>query len=419
MTGFAKWLIAASLASTCASAQLRQIDRTKLPQTPETQQAYDDLLPVEQYARTYEAKWRFPVPKAALASKLSKDVGVLERQQQVFPTNTELQILTGLVAHFAYNLEDDQAFQVAMRLLQEQAKDDWRAKWFLGIHMCQSRRTVEGMQELLAVEASNAKPPSAFWQDYANCASVTNMPVHAVRAYDLAHAVPDGTTVDPQLEQIARNHVKAGDLTASYKAEQVVYAEKRENFVRFTNTICGESFDLPSTAPVKFSEAARGSCSATIETPQYSSKHGKASGTVLVLTQAPRNGESLESFSERLLKDARYSNRTPIEGLPCPGKHCLSYEIKTNQMYGAEGGAHLLAVFFQSDEPKYSGLLFESPQPLPKADRNSFFRPNDYVARYPGMLYTFLALDANESIYPNALKDFTAVVNSLTVDTAP
>jgi hypothetical protein len=46
-----------------ALSQISQIDRSKLPQDGAVQNAYSDLLPIDQFARTYEAKWRFPVPK--------------------------------------------------------------------------------------------------------------------------------------------------------------------------------------------------------------------------------------------------------------------------------------------------------------------------------------------------------------------
>src|SRR5260370_40095200 len=107
-----------------------------------------------------------------------------------------------------------------MKFLQAQANEDFRAAWFLGIHQCQSNNPVGGMQQLLRVETSSTSLPGAFWQDYANCAGVANMPVHAVRAYDNARKIPDGLPVDDQLESIARNRTNKSDPIASYPAKQ-------------------------------------------------------------------------------------------------------------------------------------------------------------------------------------------------------
>ncbi len=52
-----------------ACAQLKQIDRSKLPQDEAVQQVYADLLPIDQFARTYEQTWQFPVPKLEVASR--------------------------------------------------------------------------------------------------------------------------------------------------------------------------------------------------------------------------------------------------------------------------------------------------------------------------------------------------------------
>jgi hypothetical protein len=50
-----------------AHSQINQIDPSKLPQDAPVQSAYQSLLPIEQYARTYESTWRFPISKSDMA----------------------------------------------------------------------------------------------------------------------------------------------------------------------------------------------------------------------------------------------------------------------------------------------------------------------------------------------------------------
>ncbi len=112
------------------------------------------------------------------------------------------QLFTGLVAHLAYNLDIEEAYDPAMKLLQSLADEDFRAAWFLGIHQCQSNNAVGGMQQLLRVETSSTSLPGAFWQDYANCASVTFMP-----ATPSAHMTsPMRPTVDQSTLSLNKSH---------------------------------------------------------------------------------------------------------------------------------------------------------------------------------------------------------------------
>jgi hypothetical protein len=313
-----------------ALSQVNQIDRSKLPQDSAVQSAYSDLLPIDQFARTYEAKWRFPVPKEQVASRFLLALHTLENAQKQAPANKELQIFTGLVAHLAYNLDIEEAYDPAMKLLQAQASEDLRAAWFLGIHQCQSNNPVGGMQQLLGVETSSTSLPGAFWQDYANCAGVTSMPVHAIRAYDNSKNAADGTRNDAQLEQIARNRLKQGDPSASYPAKQAWYAQKEGDRVRFTSNICGESFTTKGSVPVNINDVSKGSCVVTITSEKYPTRDGSATATLLVLTQIPHEDESLEAYSQRMLKDARYAGKTPLTGFPCPVPACLAFEIITD-----------------------------------------------------------------------------------------
>jgi hypothetical protein len=146
------------------------------------------------------------------------------------------------------------------------------------------------------------------------------------------------------------------------------------------------------------------------------------------VTQTPKPGESLEAFAQRVLeafahsksKDLRDADKTPLPGIQCPVATCLSFEVATNKLYKSEGGAHLLAVFFQSEQPAYPGLRFETPQPLPKASNPSgesaFPRPRETLQRFHGTLYTLVTLDANHDIYPRARADFDDLLKSLVVD---
>jgi hypothetical protein len=71
------------------------------------------------------------------------------------------------------------------------------------------------------------------------------MPAHAVRAYDKADELNNGVLFDPQLEQIARNHIKQTSLSATYAAKEAWAASQAGPTVQFVSTLCGELFHTP------------------------------------------------------------------------------------------------------------------------------------------------------------------------------
>lgn len=417
------------LCATSAFAQISQIDRTKLPQNKQVQQAYTDLLPIDQYARTTTTNWRFPVPKEQVAESFQAAMNTLERQQEIAPDNRELQIFAGLVAHLAYNLEIEEGDGLALDLLEARANDDLRASWFLGIHQCQSNAPIAGMQRLLQIETSNTPVPRAFWEDYATCATITNMPIHAVRAYDKAQKDTNGPPVDEKLEQIARRKIKPSDLSTTYPSRQAWYQEKTPGHIRVTSTLCGESFSIRQTFHLNIHDVAYGTCLISIDTDQYPSRYGPSSASMLIGTQVAKPTETLDAFAHRILagfsqgmvKDPSHANQTPLTGVQCPVATCLTFEVISDNLYKTEGGAHLLAVFFQSDMPAIPGLLFETPQQIPKVPnfqlQPGLFRPEDVIQRFDGTLYTFVTLDANQDIYTRSRTDFADLLKSFVVDT--
>ena len=411
----------ACLCAPLAHPQVSQIDKSKLPQNPAVQQAYSDLLVIDQYARTFETTWPYPVPKADVTARFSRALRTLDNAQQRDPDNKELELLTGLVAHLSYNLGDGDASDLALGLLKSQAREDFRAAWFLGMHQCQSNDPVAGMEQLLHVETTTASVPPSFWQDYADCAGIAGMPVHAIRAYDKIRNTPGAPPIDPQVEQLARNKIKPSDATASYSPKQAWHEERIAGGNRVTSNICGESFVTLPSYQLKIGDVRNGVCIVTADTELYPSRYGPSSASLLVMTKAAKPGETLEAFSQQILKDPLYAGKTPASGVQCPVPTCLAYEVVTDKLYKPEGGAHLLVVFFASEQPAYPGFRFETPQPLPKDSTTSslpsFAQSEQIPQRFNGTLYTFVSLDANRDIFPRSRADLDQILKSFVVDT--
>jgi hypothetical protein len=147
------WVLACiSAFSRTVCAQLSEIDPAKLPHDAAVQSAYVQLLPIEHYGQSWTNDWKYDVPKKVVVDQFTTALSQLVTASERSPDNHELQLLTGLVAHFAYNLDVDSSWATAVNSLQKAAASDpkdYRASWFLGMHQCQATDNGPGMTHLL------------------------------------------------------------------------------------------------------------------------------------------------------------------------------------------------------------------------------------------------------------------------------
>lgn len=406
-------------------SQLREIDTTKLPQSPAVQAAYRSAQQFEPYARTWSLNWNYDTPKAQVQDKLADDLGILSKALQSDPTNHELQLLTGLVAHFAYNVNDEAAFQIAKDNLTKAAtvdSADIRGEWFLGIHQCQALQVVAGMNRLLNVEAKDKNPPADFWYDYITCASTAILPAHTRRAIDRAVAGGESRESYQQLSEIAASRYKTADLTKTISAHDAWADEVLpNNRDLFTSHLCGVSFTVDLKIDMRIPDVVGGICSAGAIPP---AKKGEPSPTFLLMARTPPEGQSLDDFARSYLKDHDVFNddRTKVStasDLPCPVEHCLSLDIVVPGIYFKQGGAHFLILAFERDQPRYDGLTFEKPQGPPTVKPQETpvtFHFNYIFHRIPGKLYYLVLLDSNQQIFANSKPEFDQFLKSVVVE---
>lgn len=77
--------------------------------------------------------WRFPTPKEKVALLLEKSLNELRRAAVAEGSNAELWLLSGLVAHYAYNVDVEGSYELAMKsfdVAKKLAPDDYRSSWF-------------------------------------------------------------------------------------------------------------------------------------------------------------------------------------------------------------------------------------------------------------------------------------------------
>lgn len=403
-------------------ADIAAIHADKLPQETAVLGALDDVKQLEPYSAAWTANWRFEISNAEVATRLGKDLGFLKLAMKKHPDNEELLLLTGLVARYAYNVDVDGSYDVAMDDLDQAEKlaaNDFRASWFRATLECQTMRPASGADKFLSIEASHEwdQLPAAFWDDYMECSSVTDMPAHVLRAASYTEKLHSPESpMRTFLEGTARKRFDAYDPKKNYEPKEAWAAINNGEETVFTSTLCGVRMHARGNWEVNQVGFNNGSCVAYFSTGPYKAITQKLRPSVLLMVQQPKENESLQDYAKKFLKDGEFM---PDPQLHCPVSNCIALKGVQSGMYKADGDGHGRIVVFERDEPAFPGLIFESPSQPPKGDPSKgtqYFRPSQTQQRIPGKLYYLVLLDAAASIEEPAVKDFDFFLENLTVE---
>jgi tetratricopeptide (TPR) repeat protein len=404
--------------ATPAVASLKDIRADKLPQGESVQKAYAEAATVEEFAKTWSANWRYETSKDTVVSQLKESLGKLEEAVRSAPDNPELLLLTGLVAHYAYNVDVEGAYEVAVSSFQKAhilAPDDYRAEWFLGIHQCQANRVKEGMNALSAIESRLAWDhlPPTFWDDYMSCATVANMPAHVLRAGDHLSKLKASPSQDRDfLMEINRKRFQTPDLSATYSSKEVWETKKEDSLWVFNSDMCGFSFSPVGEWKLVRLDVQKGQCVVQIRSGPHHGKAGDVFPNLLVIARQAKPGETLADFMKTFMK---YPSPQSLAVSHCPSDKCLAYEAVIAKAYGPEGNGHAVMTVFKRDAPEFPGLSFEEPAPPEptQTGKVQYFRPNQRMRRLDGTLYYLVMLDTADSVLDDAKRDYDTLLKSL------
>lgn len=393
-----------------------------LPQQTTVLAALDDARQLEPYARSWSATWKYDIPKDQVISRLSKDLGFLKLALKEHGDNLELLLLTGLVAHYAYNMDVPDSYDLTIasfKSAQELAPADVRAPWFRASMLCQTDTPKQGADEFLSIEQSHPweQMPAAFWDDYLECASVTNMPAHVLRASDhLNTLLARPSSLRSFLVGTAQKRFDPFDAKKNYDPKVVWSGVEEGKDVVLTATSCGLRLRVREQWNLERLELANGSCVANFATGPYKATSRDLRPEILVLVKQPENGEDLAAFARRFTKKGTFE---PLVISHCPSDKCISMKGVQSGMYGKDGDGHGRILAFEREQPKFPGLLFESPMEAPKSGGAAgvkYYRPDQTQQRIPGKLYYLVLLDTASSIELSAMRDWDFFLKNLVAE---
>jgi hypothetical protein len=393
-----------------------------LPQENSVLAAYDDAQRFEPYASSWVSDWQYPVSREEVATRLSADLGLLALAAKSNPGNEDLLLLTGLVAHYAYNVDVSGSFDAATRALAQAeslSPSDLRPLWFHASLVCQSGQPAPGFQQFLSLESAHPwdRLPVEFWEDYLDCAMINGMPAHALRAADYLdklHAPPSKER--SYLVQTARSLFAPFDPTRRYPTQDAWSGGKLGADVTFTSTTCGLQIRAHGDWIVNDLALNKGACVAYFGTGPYKAAAGRVEPSILVVAERPHENESLAEFAQSFATKGTFRPFTPSS---CPASTCIGLLGIRPGLYGKQGDDQEQLVVFERDEPQFPGLIFESP--LDGSRETSpggsvVLRADQIPERIPGKIFYLVALDTSSSIEEPAVKDFGFLLANLTVE---
>jgi hypothetical protein len=406
------------------AADLSAIHASALPQETAVLAALDDAMQLEPYSRSFtpDALWKFSLTKEDVVARLGKDLGFLTLAARNHPENGELQLLTGLVARYAYNVDVDNSFDTAMRMYdraEKLAPADLRAPWFRAMLQCQTMHPDAGAKQFLSIEAGQAwdRFPAAFWDDYLECAAITNMPAHALRAASYIEKLHGPESEGrASLVDAEKKRFEAYDAAKKYEPKDVWAGQNTDADTVFTSTLCGVRMRVHGDWEANQMVLSNGTCVAYFSTGSYKAVTRNLRPSVLMMARQPKEDESLLDFAKKFMTGGMF---LPDPALKCPAQDCIAMKGYQQGMYKADGDGHGRLVIFEREQPEFPGLIFESPQGVPQPAAGSgpaFYRPNQLQQRMPGKLYYLVLLDTAASIEEPALKDFDFFLQNLTVE---
>lgn len=404
-----------------ARADAAAIHADKLPRQTAVRAALDDARQLEPYCRRWSSDGQYPVTKDQVAARLTKDLGFLVPALKNHPRNEELALLTGLVAHYAYNLDVPDTHETAMWALGEAEKlapADIRAAWFQAALKCQTLESTEGADAFLAIERGHKwnQLPAAFWMDYVDCATGTNMPEHALRAMGYLKQLNAQEAAQEQpMALIALKRIVPFDPARTYETKEVWKSDDKDD-PALTSTSCGVRLRLRGFWTINQLALQKSTCVALFQTGAYQGTTQQLRPGILLLVKQPEPGQSLEDFARKFMPPGPTQTFVPSR---CPADRCFGLAGVQEGMYGKDGDGHGRIIVFERDQPAFPGLIFESPAVIPKTDKNDSlhdYRPEALQGRIPGHLYYLVLLDAAASIEQPALADYDYFLGNLVVE---
>lgn len=394
-------------------SNVNYIEISKISNDGRLVNAFNYIKDNQQYFNHWTNEWNYDKSKNELIKNLRESYVMFS---SVSTKNEELFKLLGDIAHYLYNLDESDYYQLAVNNYNSAIAinpNDYRTYWFLGFHYVLSSVPTLGIDNFLkAQKLLPAKQPADFWEEYAWAAAVTNMPSHCIYAMDKARSIL-GTPghFESQLGTEIHKRIIDVDKNISYKKEEIWSSSEGEKMA-FTSRPLGIKVLVDSIWKLSIYDYKNNQSAFILNPPAIKSKKGKEiSYTIAIIMKAANLTDKLDDYINTLTSN--YSNKSKIT-FSDKYEKMVAYEIKDKEIYKDMGGGCIYMIGVERNSPMYPGLLLENPATIPDGNKGkvSYFRATDSKGRFEGRIFYAIMLDCCEDINEQSLAVFKTLFNN-------
>jgi len=404
-----------------AHASLSAINLNRLLPGRDRAQLSADLKVLETVAENWSPEWRHELPKeeaVSLAEQTLQKIDDLISAKEV--SAGELLLLKGLMAHYAYNLDMEKYFDVAVESLlkaQKALPADCRPLWFLGNHYAKAADAEKAMPLLKqAINQCGDNLPLSFWEDYAYAAVLAAMPATGQYALDQVKAKNLGvlTKKVKAVEEGVKKRLVSPVPGKEYEPDAIWHFRKYGGVARLVNGMYGFMIDLPGDWRISPFGVRNGRSGIGITMPKKGKWPPPLEVAVFVSPASP------ETLPEKVLRTflANAGPRrsfNPIAGSGVSaGKGFFWLESRQKK------GSRIVAGILRRPQPAYPGLLLEAPQNIPKPGNDPpvprYYTPIKQLTRLPGDLDYLVMVEGAPAAFDKDRSDLEFLLRNLVIE---
>lgn len=394
-------------------ANVDYIDISKISSNSKYVTAFNFIKDNKQYYDHWISEWNYDKPKQDLINQLR---GYYNDFSTLTEKNAETYLLLGDIAHYLYNMEDDDYYSIAVENYKEAIKinpEDYRAYWFLAYHYALSTFQVSAIDEFKKAEKLlPSSQPADFWNDYAWASSIASMPSHCIYAMDKVKSISGKEdSFQRQFRESIYKQITPVDKKQFYDKKDIWRVSEGDKKA-FTSRPLGIKILIDSTWNLSVSDYKDNKAVFIIVPPTLTDKGGKEIGyTILIIMKTANDNDKLDDFTNIFV--SKYLDKKKINFSDKYDK-MVAYEIIDKTIYQDIGGGHSYMIGIERSEPKYPGLLLEDPVELPKGDSDGimYYTASESKDRFKGKIFYLIFLDSCENINEQSFSIFKTLFDN-------
>jgi len=397
------------------AANIKYINYKSFPAYDEHWKDIAFVFEHEYYMEVYVSEWNYDIDKTGLVDKMESIFTLFSSLLERDPENMDLHLFIGEVAHFLYNLDVSEYYEIAneyYKKAMEIEPKDIRSHWFQGFHLSQANKPIEGMGKMQYV--STAMPPLQmppyFWIEYAISAYYSQMYWSSLRAIEyFKELIDDDVPIADTMYNTLNSKLIIPDVYSEYETNDLWSSVLGKDGTIYKSYLLGMNFRNPYDWELSSSGYKYAKSHFFLKPDRYEGyNNSKVGSTILLLANINYNDSTLLEHMNSIIKEHQTVERVEVD---LPYDNVIAYSITDPSLYVDQGGGKLFMIGIQRSNPKTPGMAIEIPGKFPPdPDDVAYYTLDKLYKRFDQDIFYVFLLDASKSIFNEAYDDYFSFI---------